>query len=223
LHQAGNPTPENGSNSEQAAVPTEAGQPEESYAAVGEEVAAVLASAHQAAEQIREAALQDAQRLRAEAKNEVAAILSETNREAERKRRESEKVRSDADVYSKEARDVADRHVAEIRMKLDKEATHRRAEVDEQVRGILRGAEQKARNLETQAIQRQKALVEEVGRAETRLEQLLGIFRGMTLQLEDLVSADSARRSEGGVGETKPGAVPLDEALRPRPSPSRSR
>jgi hypothetical protein len=224
LHQAGNPTPENGSNNDDGAAdggPTEVGQSEESYAQVGEEVAAVLGSAHQAAEQIREAARQEAERLRAEAKDEVAATLSETNQDAERRRRESERVRADADAYSKEARGAADRHVTEIRLKLEKEAAQRRAELDEQVRGIRRAAEEQARNLETEAIKRHQALLQEVGRAEARLQQLLEVFRRMTLQLEGLVSADSARRSRDAEEKTSV-AEPLDEALRPRPSPSRS-
>jgi hypothetical protein len=224
LHQAGNPTPESGSNTDKVPAdegPTEVGRAGESYAQVGEEVTAVLASAHQAAEQIRESARQEVERLRAEAKDKVASILSETSLDAERRRREGGKVRADADVYSKETRGAADRYVAETRMKIDKEVAQRRAEVDEEVRGIRRAAERKARSLETEALQRQKALVQEVGRAEARLQQLLGIFRGMTLQLEGLVNAESARRSEDAEEKTSV-AEPLDEALRPRPAPSRS-
>jgi hypothetical protein len=224
LHQPENPTPKSRSNTDKVPAddkPTEVGQSEESYAQVGEEVTAVLASAHRAAEKIRESARQEVERLRAEAKDKVAAMLTETNLDAERRRRESEKVRADADVYSKETRGAADRHVAETRVKIDKEAAQRRAEVDEQVRGIRRAAEQAARNLETEALQRQKALVREVGRAEARLQQLLGIFRGMTLQLEGLVSAESARRS-GDEAEKTSVAEPLDEALKPRTSASRS-
>ena len=223
LHQAGNPTPKSGSNDKVAADggPTEVRRAEESYAQVGEEVATVLASAHQAAEQIRESARQEAERLRAEADDKVAATLSEMKRDAERRRRESEKVRADADVYSQETREAADRSVADLRMTIDKEAAQRRAEVDEQTRGIRRAAEQKARNLEAEALQRKKALVQEVGRAEARLQQLLGIFRGMTLQLEGLVSAESAPRS-GAAEQKTTVAAPLDEVLRPRRSPSRS-
>jgi hypothetical protein len=108
-----------------------------------------------------------------------------------------------------------------MRVKIDKEVAQRRAEVDEQVRGIRRAAERKAKDVETEARARRKTLLEQVGRAEARLEQLLGIFRGMTLQLEGLVSAESARRS-GDAEEKTSVAVPLDEALKPRPSASRS-
>jgi hypothetical protein len=224
LDQPGNPTPRSDSNTDKVPADdgrSDVGTAKEKFAEVGEQVAAVLVSAEQAAEQIRESARREAERLRAETKDKAAATLSETKLDAERKRHESEKVRTDADEYSKETRGAADRYVAQTRAKIDKEAAQRRAEVDEVVRGIRRAAEQKAKDLETEALQRQKTLVQEVGRAEDRLQQLLGIFRGMTSQLEGLIKADSATRSGDAEG-TGPVAEPLDEALKPRRSPSRS-
>lgn len=220
VHQARNPTSQSGSDTNKAPAEgerTEVGRAEQ----VGEQVAAVLVSAEQAAEQIRESARQDAERIRAEAKDEVAAALSATKLEAERGRRETDKLRADADAYNKQTREAADRHVTEMREKFDKEVARTRAEVDEQVRGIRRAAELRAKDLETEARERQKTLLQQVARAEARLEQLLGIFRGMTLQLEDLVSAESAGRS-GDAEEKTSVAEPLDEALKPRPSASRS-
>jgi len=220
VHQSRNPTPQSGSDSDKAPVdgePTQVGRAEQ----VGEQVAAVLGSAEQAAEQIRESARQDAERIRAEAKAKVAATLSEAKLEAERGRRENEKLRADADAYNKQTREAADRYGTEVREKVDKEVAQWRAEVDEQVRGIRRAAKLRAKDLETEARARQKTLLEEVGRAEARLEQLLGIFRGMTSQLEGLVSAESAGRS-GDAEEKTSVAEPLDEALKPRPSASRA-
>jgi hypothetical protein len=220
VHQARNPKSQSGSDTDK--VPVDGGRTEVGRAEqVGEQVAAVLLSAEQAAEQIRESARQDAERIRAEAKDEVATALSATKLEAERGRAESEKLRADADAYKKETREAADRYVTEMREKIDKEVARRRAEVDEQVRGIRRAAELRAKDLETEARARQKTLLEQVGRAEGRLEQLLGIFRGITLQLEGLVSAESAGRS-GDAEEKISVAEPLDEALKPRPSASRS-
>ena len=121
----------------------------------------------------------------------------------------------------KQTREAADRYRTEMREKADKEIAQWRAEVDEQVRGIRRAAELRAKDVETEARARQKTLLQQVERAEARLEQLLGIFRGMTLQLEGLVSAESAGRS-GDVEEKTSVAKPLDEALKPRPSASRS-
>jgi hypothetical protein len=220
VNQARNPTSQGASDTDQ--VPVEGGGTEVGRAEqVGEQVAAVLVSAEQAAEQIRESARQDGERIRAEAKDEVATALSATKLDAERGRRESEKLRADADAYNKQTREAADRYVTEMREKSDKEIAQTRAEVDEQVRGIRRAAELRAKDLATEARARQKTLLQEVARAEARLEQLLGIFRGMTLQLESLVSAESAGRS-GDAEEKTSVAEPLDEALKPRPSASRS-
>jgi cell division septum initiation protein DivIVA len=218
--QTRNPTPQSGSDTGEASV--DGGHPEVARAEqIGEHVAAVLGSAEQAAEKIREAARQDAERIRAEAKDKVAATLSEAKLEAERAHRESEQLRADADAYDKQTREAADRYTTEMRVTIDEEVAQRRAEVDEQVREIQWAAKRKAKDVETEARARQKALVQQVEHAEARLEQLLGIFRGMTLQLEGLVSADSAGRS-GDAEEQASVAEPLDEALKPRPSASRS-
>ena len=224
LAQDRNPRPENGSDTDKTPVDgghAEAGRTEDSYVQVGEQVAAVLASAEHAAEQIRQTAGQAAERVRAEAKDQAAATLSEAKLAAERGRRESEKLRADAEAYRKETREAADRYVTETRAKTDQEAAQKRAKADEQVLGIRRAAERKAKDLERDALERQKTLLQQVGRAEARLEQLLGIFRGMTVQLEGLVGAKSAGRS-GDAEEKTSFAEPLDEALKPRPSASRS-
>jgi hypothetical protein len=220
VHQARNPTSQSGSDTDKIPVHgerTEVGRAQE----VGEQVAAVLVSAEQAAEQIRESARQDAERIRAEAKDEVARALSATKLEAERGRRESQKLRADADAYNKHTREAADRYGREMHEKIEKELAQTRANTDEQVRGIRRAAELRAKDLEKEARARQKTLLQQVERAEARLEQLLGIFRGMTLQLEGLVSAGSAK-PPGNAEEKTSVAEPLDEALKPRPSASRS-
>jgi cell division septum initiation protein DivIVA len=201
---------------------TEVGQPEENYAQVGEQVAAVLVSTEQAVNQIRESALKEAERLRAETSDKAAATLSEAKLEAERRRRESEKLRADADTYSRGTRAAADRYLAETRLKIDEEAAQRRAEVDKQVRAIRRAAEQKAKDVEAEVLQRQRTLVQELERSEARVQQLLGIFRGMTTQLEGLVSAEPAGQS-GAAEPEAPADEPLDEALKPWRLPSRSR
>jgi hypothetical protein len=229
LNQFRNPTPQSGEgNADNAPVETrrdgrtEVGQPEENYAQVGEQVAAVLTSAEHAVNQIRESALQEAERLRAETSDKAAAALSEAKLQAERSRRESEKLRADADTYSRGTRAAADRYLAETRLKIDEEAAQRRAEVDKQVRAIRRAAEQKAKDVEAEVLQRQRTLVQEIERSEARVQQLLGIFRGMTAQLEGLVSADPAGQSGDAEREASVDE-PLDEALKPWRLPARSR
>jgi hypothetical protein len=180
------------------------------YDQFGEKVAAVLASAELAAEQIRQSAHEEAKQLQTQAQKKV-----------EQTRREMEQLRADADTYSKETRAAADRYDAETRTKVEQEIAGQRAELDEQVRGIRRAAEQKARDIEANARRRQKALADEVGRTDARLQQLLGILRGMTTQLEGLVGTQSA----GQPDETKPhgsGDEALDDALSPQRSQTRS-
>jgi hypothetical protein len=190
---------------------------DEGFAEVGERVGAVLTSAHHAAEQIRESARREAARIRAEASDNAAATIAEASRDAERTRRESEELRAEADRYSKETREAADRYGVETRRKLDQEAAERRAEVEEQARRTRQAADQKAKDLVTEAVHRQKGLVQEAGRSEARLQQLLGVFRGMTSQLEELVKPEPAEGSDEK-GTTEEG---LEAALKPQRTPSR--
>jgi F0F1-type ATP synthase membrane subunit b/b' len=189
------------------------------FAEVGERVGAVLTSAHQAAEQIRESARQEGARIKAEASDTAAAKIAEASLDADRTRRESEELRAEADRYSKETREAADRYGVDTRRKLDDEAAERRTEVEEQARRIRQAAEQKAKDLVTEAVHRQKALVQEAGRSEARLQQLLGVFRGMTSQLEELVKTEPAAGTDEKGAEAQ--AEGFEEALKPQRTPSR--
>jgi hypothetical protein len=145
----------------------------------------------------------------AEVGERVGAVLTSAHEAAEQ-------IRRDAERYSKETREAADRYGAETRRKLDEEASQRRAEVEEEARRIRQAAEQKAKDLVTEAVSRQKALVQEAERSEARLQQLLGVFRGMTSQLEELVQPEPAAASdEKGTAEEG-----FEEALRPQRTPS---
>jgi hypothetical protein len=215
------PTPESGAGeAEERLVEAERGElaeiglGDENYVQVGEQVTAVLTSAQQAAEQIRASAQQEAELIRAEANDKAAAMVAEATLDAEQRRRESDELRADADRYGEEKREAADRYLEETRSESDQEAARRRAEVDEQVRGIRRAAEQAAKELETEALERQKALVLQARRSEARLEQLLGVFRGMTSQLEELVQGEPAGKSGQAEGD-EPDEESLDELLRP--------
>jgi cell division septum initiation protein DivIVA len=198
----------------------EVGLAEEGYTQVGEHVTAVLTSAQQAAEEIRQSARKEAELIRAEANEEAAATVAEATLEAEQRRRESDEVRAEADRYGEETRKAADRYLEQTRRESHEEAARRRADVDQQVREIRLAAERRAKDLETEAHERQKALVLEAERSEARLEQLLGVFRGMTLQLEELV--EQAEPSGQAERDAAPAAGSLNEALEPRRSPSRS-
>jgi hypothetical protein len=155
----------------------EQGDQNESYAQVGEQVASVLAAAHQAAEALR----------------------------------------AEADEYSREARAAADRYVATTRQQVEDEAAQRRAELDQEVREGHRAAEQRAQDIETEALQRRTAIIEEAKRSKARLAQLLGVYRGMTSQLEELLRA--ARAEDDAVeADDERAAGELANDLRPQRS-----
>jgi cell division septum initiation protein DivIVA len=203
-----------------SATPEE-GASNESYAQVGEQVASVLAAAQQAAEEIRATALEEAEGVLNEAKADVYSTRDEAERTAQELRRESEALRADADEYSRETREAADRYVATMRQQVEDQVAERWAEAEHQAREIEHAAEQRARDIETQALERRKAIVEEAARFEGRLGQLLGVYRGMTSQLEELLdterAADAAddRREDNAADE-------LADDLRPRPSRAES-
>jgi hypothetical protein len=188
-----------------SATPAE-GDQNESYAQIGEQVASVLAAAQQAAEEIRTKALEEAEAIRAEA-----------GREAQQVRRESEALGAEADEYSRQTREAADGYVATTRQSVEEEAAQRRAELDQEVRETHRAAEQQAREIETEALKRRTAIIEEAKRSEARLEQLLGVYRGMTSQLEDVLRAARAEDDAVEVKDEQPSDELADD-LRPKRS-----
>jgi hypothetical protein len=170
----------------------ESGLAEAGYDRVAEQVTAVLISAQQAGDRIREAARQEAELMQAEAKEKAAAAIAEATLASEQVRRESDDVRAEADRYGEETRETANRRLEEMRREIRREAARRRADAERQAREISRAAEQEAMNLELEADQRQKELVLEAERFETRSRQLVTIFREFTSQLDALVGAEQA-------------------------------
>jgi hypothetical protein len=189
------------------------GEQHESYAEVGEQVASVLSAAQRAAEEIRATTLEEAERIRQEANADAASTRDEAHSAAEQARRESEALRAEAEKYSREAREAADRYVAKTRQEVEDEAAARRAETEQQARQMHRAAKQQARDIETEALQRRKAIIAEAERSEARLEQLLGVYRGMTSQLEELLDPEARDDSADDAA-----ADELAEDLHPRGS-----
>lgn len=153
----------------------------------GDEVAAILATAKQAAQKLHDSTRQDADRIREEA----------------------EEVRAEAEAYSKSTREEADLHAVETRRKLDVELEERRRDAEHEANEIRRAAKQRAEELASEALRRRGAIIAEAERSEARLEQLLDVFRTVTSQLEELLGSE---RGVVSSGETHN----LDEALRPR-------
>jgi colicin import membrane protein len=207
------------SHPEQPAPEPETGESEavatgpENYAQVGEEVASVLSSAQQAAEQIRTAAEEEAKRITVEANEQARVTVTDAMRKAKQRDTESEQLRAEADKYGKETREAADRDAAELRRKVQEETAQKRAQVERELRELRRHTQQRAKEIEAGAHARQRALVQEAARTEERLLQLADVFRRMTGQLEELVPGRSERSSETE-GE-QPAEQLILEALKP--------
>jgi hypothetical protein len=183
---------------------------------IGDQVTTILSSAKQAAEKLQESARQEAERIREEAKQLAASALDGAKRHAARRREESDKLRAEADAYSETTREAADRHAEETRRKIEEEAGKRRSETEQEAREIHRAARHKAAELTAESLDRQQALVAEAERSEARLEQLLGVLRAMTSQLEELVEPE---RAEATLAAGQAAAEEnLDEALNPQPA-----
>ena len=175
-------------------------------AQVGEHVTAVIASAQQAAEQMRREAAADAERIRAEAREESKSRIAEATREAE-------KMRGDAGMYSREARQDADAYAGEKRSEAEAYASRVRVEADENAREMRDAAKQEAKRIEKEARRRREVLTGEAERFEERLHSLHTVFQGITSQLEALLSKEP--ETEGGEGR---GQESLTEALNPSAS-----
>ncbi len=155
---------------------------------LGEHVTAVVASAQQAAEQIRSAAVSDAERIRSEAREEANSRIAEATREAE-------KMRTESGTYSREVRQDADAYATEKRSEAEGYAARVRTEAEEEARQTREAAKQEARRAEKDAHRRKQVLSSEMERFEERLRSLHTVFQGMTTQLETLLPKDDAQAS----------------------------
>lgn len=157
---------------------------------VGAEVGTVLKSAQEAAARIRQSAREQATKIREEAKAAAAAELAEARR-----------VRSEADTSAQELRTHTEREADQL---LETTRT-RMARVDAEV-------EEKVREAESEALRRRAALQEETKLYEERLEKMLGVFRGMSSQLEELLGK---RTEEPAEDEEATDDTALQRALQP--------
>jgi vacuolar-type H+-ATPase subunit E/Vma4 len=188
---------------------------------VGDQVATILSSAKQAAQELRESARQEAERIREQATTEAAATLVEAEKSMRLKSQQGDKLRAEAEAYSKSIREAADRETAEAHRKLSEETAKRNAEAEREAREIRRAAKQMAEELTNQAHERNRALSAQAEQAHARLQQLLGVFRAMTSQLEELLPEERVGQSSGQARDDPP-AEQLAAALKPQASPSAS-
>lgn len=182
------------------------------YARLGEQVTAVLTTAEQAAAEIRETARQDAEQIRLDAERTAAAA-----------RGEAEALRGDADAYRDQTRAAADTYAKETRRVADEEAAKARSALEEEARTARADAERKAREIEAEALRRRDALRESAAHLEERIAGMLTAFRGMTMDLEELLPTKAAGRDgEPDAAADEPlGAESFEAALKPDQAASR--
>lgn len=146
------------------------GDPSEhaAYEQVGEQVAEVLTSAHEAAK-----------RLRASATEEV------------------ERIRREAEDYATTTRAAADEYAAERRDAAQSEAGQVISDAEQRAKAVREAAQKDAVEAQREAVERRQSLLEETERAEERLRNLLQVFRAMTQRLETLVDGQGGSDDRG--------------------------
>jgi hypothetical protein len=180
--------------------------------AVGDEVAAVLQTAQEAAATIRRSALEEAARRRHELDEKITAEIEEARRGADADRADAQHLRADAEAYSVETRAAADRYGEQRRAEAEREAATIVAEAQSRLDAADAEAERKVREAEAGARAHVDMLKAEAERYEERLDNIFVVFREMSSQLEELVGGRRTANREG------PGGEGLDDALRPDPT-----
>jgi hypothetical protein len=180
--------------------------------AVGDEVAAVLQSAQEAAATIRRSALEEAEKRRDELDAEIKAEIAEARRSADADRADAQHLRADAEAYAMETRAAADKYGEQRRAEAERESATIVAEVQSRLDSADAEAERKMREAEAGARAHVDMLKAEAERYEERLDNIFVVFREMSSQLEELVHGRRTASRES------PGDQGLEDALRPDPT-----
>lgn len=173
---------------------------------VGEEVQAVISSAHDAAAAIRRKAEEEAERVRQDAWATARAEVTEANHIAATYREDAERIRAEAEAFAAEARASAEAFTEELRSSAEREAARIEAQARERLSAADADATQILERAEDEAREQIGSLRDEVQRHEERLQNILAILGGMSSQIEDVLAARSAS------GETP--AESLEDVLR---------
>jgi hypothetical protein len=169
---------------------------------VGAAVGNVLKSADEAAARMRRSAHAEAAKIRDEARSEVEAELAQARRVRAEAEADAESTRATASAFAQQLRLDAEGEAQELLQ----QARARLERADAEIAERLRRAEQAARH-------RRDALVAETERYHERLERMLGVFQGMSSQLEELLAQQE---------EEKRAEIPAEERLEEALQPARS-
>ena len=182
---------------------------------VGAEVGTVLKSAQDAAARIRRQAREEAAKIREEAKAAAGAELAEARRLSDADRAEGARLKSEAEADAQSTRAEAETFAHELRTSAEREADKLLEDARMRMGRVDAEIEKRVREGESEAQRRRDTLQAESKLYEQRLEKMLGVFHGMTKQVEQLLGVPSSdRRQEGGVNGGQGGET-LETALQP--------
>jgi hypothetical protein len=180
-------------------------------ASVGEEVGTVLKSAQEAAARIRSMAEREAGRLREEAESAAAVMVAAARQGIEADHAEGTRVRAEAEEYARETRAAADAFAEQRRSDAEREATKILSDARRRLADADAEIEQRMQQATAREHQRLEAIRADVAQYEERLDGILGVFREVSAQLEDLLGKRRVEHS----GQLDVSEETLKDALLP--------
>jgi DivIVA domain-containing protein len=213
---------------------------------VGQKTGAILAAAHEAAEEIRLEAEEEAGRTIEDARREemrIRALVEEyDSRGREEADRYAEETRQEADLYASRTRQDADRYSAEgiaeadgystrtradadayaeeVRAKAERDAEEQRAAVKHEAREIILAAEVKAKQAAEAGERRRRDMETVISDLSTRRDTVLQEIRRLTGELSSTVGSHASESQSDADSESEGSEEPRSEAERKEAPPS---
>jgi archaellum component FlaC len=156
------------------------------HASTGNQVAAVLNAAEEAAETIRAEARRHADEILRQAKVDAEARVEELSREAER-------VRAEADDYARDIRVAVDSYGTQARREAEEEARKLLEDAENHARATREAAQDMAGQIEGEARRRHESLIREAKSLEERRQRVLDGLRDLAAQLQDALVEPTSR------------------------------
>lgn len=183
---------------------------------VGERTGRILATAHEAADEIRVEIEQEAARIAEDARREGMRARSladeyaaETRADADR---DAAQARQEAHLYAGNARDDADRRSAEaeehaegVRAEAEQEAAEKRSAAEEEARETIEEAKTKADQIVEEANRRRRDIETVISDLTSRRDAVLDEVRRLTGELSSAVGGEPG--TESPAAEAEEGAV----------------
>jgi DivIVA domain-containing protein len=213
---------------------------------VGQKTGAILAAAHEAAEEIRLEAEEEAGRTIEDTRREemrIRALVEEyDSRGREEADRYAEETRQEADLYASRTRQDADRYSAEgiaeadgystrtradadayaeeVRAKAERDAEEQRAAVKHEAREIILAAEVKAKQAAEAGERRRRDMETVISDLSTRRDTVLQEIRRLTGELSSTVGSHASESQSDADSESEGSEEQRSEAEREETPPS---